>query len=151
MEKVTILKNNMKNLKETINNGLRMYFFVMGNLSGRQQGIQAGHAAIEYQLKYGDTEQYKDFANNHKTFILLDGGGSNDMIEREKELEAYGIKFASFQEPDLNNSISAIAFIVPEDIYGRVTTTTPNIFDLINPDINTQFSMYLKGFRLASN
>jgi len=131
-------------------NGLRMYFFVMYNLSGIQKGIQAGHAAIEYYLKYGNITKYQEFAKHHKTFILLDGGGSNDMIIREAELKNFGVDYATFYEPDLNNSLSAIAFIVPEDIYGK-DFSTPNIFDFINPDINTQFASYLKGCRLASN
>ena len=129
-----------------------MYFFVMYSLSGIQKGIQSGHAAIEYQLKHGKTKQYKEFANHHKTFILLDGGGSNDMIQREEELEYFGIKFASFQEPDLNNSISAIAFIVPNTIYGitkEYIEEQQRDNDPISKDI--EFAIYLKSFRLASN
>lgn len=133
-------------------NGLRMYFFVMYNLSGIQKGIQAGHAAIEYQLKHGKRKQYKDFANHHKTFIVLDGGGSNDMIEREKELESFGVPFASFQEPDLNNSISAIAFIVPEMVFSISKDDIE--FAETNPKYMTmhmEYAKYLKSFRLASN
>jgi hypothetical protein len=126
--------------------GLRMYFFVMGNLSGRQQGIQAGHAAIEYQLKHGNTKQYKDFARNHKTFIVLDGGGSNDMLVRELELGCFNIKYASFLEPDLNNSMSAIAFIVPEHIYSK---DIKELDDVHTYDVD--YARYLKSFRLASN
>jgi hypothetical protein len=130
----------------TDGNGLRMYFFVMYNLSGIQKGIQAGHAAIEYQLKHGKTKQYKDFAMNHKTFIVLDGGGSNDMLARELELESLKIKFASFIEPDLNNSVSAIAFIVPEHIYSK---DVKGLEDVHTYDVD--YARYLKSFRLASN
>jgi hypothetical protein len=124
--------------------GLRMYFFVMGNISGRQQGIQAGHAAVEYGLQYGNTKQYKDFAKYNKTFIVLDGGGSGDMLNREQELENYSVKFASFLEPDLNDSISAIAFIVPESIYNFEAPVDAHTE-------KAEFSGYLKSFRLASN
>lgn len=109
----------LKNIKiDSPQTGLRMYFFVMYNLSGIQKGIQAGHAALEYARSYRDDPQFKDFTENHKTFILLDGGGSNDMLVREKELNAFGIKYASFNEPDLNGSMSAIAFVMPESVYG---------------------------------
>jgi hypothetical protein len=130
--------------------GLRMYFFVMYNLSGIQKGIQAGHAAVEYGLKYGDTSLYKDFANHHKTFILLDGGGSNDMIEREHELLNFGIKFAAFKEPDLNYSTSAIAFIVPEEIYGIDSKELKECVGIFFPS-SLEYARYLKSFRLASN
>ena len=129
-------------------NELRMYFFVMYNLSGIQKGIQAGHAAVEYSLKYGKTKHYKEFAKYHKTFILLDGGGSQDMISRMEELEDFGVNYASFYEPDLNNSLSAIAFIVSEHIYGMDIKA---MGDLLFVTRDEEYARYLKSFRLASN
>jgi hypothetical protein len=129
-------------------NELRMYFFVMYNLSGIQKGIQAGHAAIEYELKHGNKKVYKDFATHHKTFILLDGGGSRDMESRMAELEYFKVDHAPFYEPDLNDSLSAIAFIVPESIYGMDIKA---IGDLTFVTRNEEFARYLKSFKLASN
>jgi hypothetical protein len=131
-----------------------MYFFVMYNLSGIQKGIQAGHAAVEYSRyamdRVGGYEQYAEFADNHKTFILLDGGSSNDMQYRLLELDDLEIPNAVFHEPDLNNSLSAIAFILPEDVYG---------IDLNNPGVEGDedyarryaIKSYISKFRLASN
>ena len=130
-----------------------MYFFVMYNLSGIQKGIQAGHAVVEYSRladKYRDYYAYFDFADNHKTFILLDGGGSVDMQSRLLELDDLSIPNATFYEPDLNNSLSAIAFILPEEIYG---------IDLADPGIEGdeeyarryRIKQYISRFRLASN
>ena len=133
---------------------MRMYFFVMYNLSGIQKGIQAGHAAVEYSRyamdRVGGYEQYAEFADNHKTFILLDGGSSNDMQYRLLELDDLEIPNAVFHEPDLNNSLSAIAFILPEDVYG---------IDLNNPGVEGDedyarryaIKSYISKFRLASN
>ena len=113
-----------------------MYFFVMGNLSGRQQGIQAGHAALEYVDKYPDSIT-RDFIKNHKTFIVLDGGPSGAMLDHMNELEDLKIDYAEFREPDLNNSVSAIAFLVSEADYD-------------DEDIN-EVKQYIKRFKLASN
>jgi hypothetical protein len=127
--------------------GLRMYFFVMYNLSGIQKGIQAGHAALEFYREHGNIPEYQEFIDKHKTFILLDGGGSTDMMQRMRELDEFGVDYSTFVEPDLNYSLSAIAFIVPEEIYGKE-------FDPANPicrSINDMFAIYLKKFRLASN
>lgn len=129
-------------------NELRMYFFVMRQLNGLNKGIQAGHAAVEYSLKYGETEHYKEFAKYHKTFILLDGGGSQDMISRMEELEHFGVEYAPFYEPDLNNSLSAIAFIVSENIYGMDIKA---MGDLLFVTRDEEYARYLKSFRLASN
>ncbi len=143
------------------NNGWRMYFFVLYNISGRQQGIQAGHAALEYARTFGDTPEYQDFIKNHKTWIVLSGGGSNDILQREIELEEHGIKFESFQEPDLNDSVSAIAFLVPEEIYGLSDQDIEDAnyayrVELGDEEARKNYSnaitaTYLRGFRLASN
>ena len=97
---------------------MRMYFFTMYNLSGIQKGIQAGHAALEYVLEHGNKDdELRDFIEQHKTFIILNGGGSITMQDRVDELRTLGIRYSTFQEPSLNNSLSAIAFLVDEDDY----------------------------------
>lgn len=124
---------------------MRMYFFVMYNLSGIQKGIQAGHAALEYILKYGlDVDpRVLPFIRDHKTFIILDGGSSRNMLDRMLELDELGLPYAEFREPDLNDSVSAIAFIVGEDDYApsdnEVIYQTNEVYE------------YLRKFRLASN
>ena len=128
----------------------RMYFFVMRQLNGLNKGIQAGHAAVEYGLKYGNKKTYKNFAKHHKTFILLDGGGSEQMKTRMEELESFGIDYAPFYEPDLNNSLSAIAFILPEDIYGIDLNQAVEDYD-DQYDHHYDIKAYISKFRLASN
>jgi len=157
-----IIKKDMKKIPEKGQEGLRMYFFVMYNLSGIQKGIQAGHAALEYaraieQNKFSAKykREYHRFVDDHKTFILLCGGGSQDMIDREKELDMFGIPFVSFKEPDLNNSISAIAFIVPEEVYGfdeddYLKRVSVNIQSWEEEE-KYRCYQWLKSFRLASN
>ena len=120
----------------------------MYNLSGIQKGIQFAHAALEYAKNHGDDTVFQEFINYHKTIVILDGGGSNDMIERLSELKALGISTAKFYEPDLNDSLSAIVFIIPESVYS---------IDMKNPDwavvddYDYSVKDYLSKFRLASN
>jgi hypothetical protein len=101
----------------------RMYFLVMYNLSGIQKGIQSGHAITEYALKYFDNLDFQDWANDNKTFIVLDGGTSNTGVnygsmERNQQLLLLNnINHAIFREPDLNDATSAIAFLVDERAY----------------------------------
>lgn len=114
---------------------LRMYFFVMGNIGTIDKGIQAGHCAQEYSNKFGKTKLYKDWFTNYKTFILLNGGVSNDGIVHgdkniyieesrlgtmelyEKYLIDNEIPFASFREPNLNDSLSSLCFICDEKVF----------------------------------
>ena len=116
----------------------RMYFLVPYNISPIQQAIQAGHAALEYARKYSDDEDFIDFADNHKTWIILNGGTTNDtqipetgyykgsmdnyfgelcswMVEHPKDI----IKFSYFYEPDLNDALTAICLIVDERVFNR--------------------------------
>jgi len=121
---------------------LRMYGIVPYNISPIQQGIQFGHAVVEYgqKMKYlGEhnqslNTQYNDWADNWKTFIILNGGTSNHSINRYHQtdepfvgsmesnlvlLEQNNVDIATFYEPDLNDMLSAIVFIVDERVFNR--------------------------------
>ena len=119
----------------------RMYFFVPYNISPIQQAIQAGHAAVEYARLFGHGWLFKDFAENWKTWIVLNGGTTNNSIDPEtghfsgtlnqlrneiiqfnfehrqdNNLDAT-IDYADFYEPDLNDAMTAICFIVDERVF----------------------------------
>jgi putative transposase len=71
------------------NRTYRMYGLVPYNISPIQQGIQFGHAVVEYGLKYSDTPEYQQWAKYDKTFIILNGGTTNDNSERLGSLNRY--------------------------------------------------------------
>ena len=110
------------------NDKWRMYFLVPYNISSIQSGIQAGHAAIEYSLDFFYDIEYQQWAKDNKTFIILNGGTSNNgdewdlgsMEQHEQALIDAGVKFAKFHEPDLNFMLSAIVFLVPEQVYKKI-------------------------------
>lgn len=106
----------------------RMYFFVPYNLSPIQQAIQAGHAALEYAHKFGTTEVFRDFINNWKTWIILNGGTTNSKRDfrgiPEGTLNQIGdallensIDFSYFEEPDLNDALTAVCFLADERVF----------------------------------
>lgn len=121
---------------------LRMYGFVPYNISEIQKGIQFGHTVVEYGLENSQTKEYLDWAKYNKTFIILNGGTSNHSIDRYREdavregwredvdyigsmetikktLEENFVKIATFYEPDLNDMLSGICFIVDERVFNR--------------------------------
>ena len=109
---------------------LRMYFFVNYQLTGIQTGIQAGHAALEYADMYGSDEEYIKFVREWKTWIILDGGTTNERRDFEgivmgslnqiaDDLLKNDIKFSYFQEPDLNDALTALCFICDEKVFDR--------------------------------
>jgi len=112
------------------------------NISPIQQAIQFGHAVVEYgqNVKSYDVinnielKKYNDWADSWKTFIILNGGTSNHSINRYHQsdepfvgtmesnlvlLEQNDIELATFYEPDLNDMLSAIVFIVDERVFNR--------------------------------
>jgi hypothetical protein len=113
---------------------LRMYGLTPYQLSGIQIGIQFGHAVVEYGQKFKNDNTYNDWADNWKTFIILNGGTSNHSINRYHQsdepfigtmesnlitLEQNNIEVATFYEPDLNDMLSAVVFIVDERVFNR--------------------------------
>ena len=91
-----------------------MYVFVPYNLSPIQQGIQAAHAIAEYSL-LATEGKYIDWAVNHKTIIILNAGttGVNSTMSVHKDnLDKLGTLYSEFNEPDLNDALTAIAFVV---------------------------------------
>ena len=107
---------------------LRMYFFTIYQLTGIQKGIQCGHAALEYVEMYGERAQYKEFIKKHKTWIVLNGGVTqNNLMPEEGSinfistlLHQQGIEYASFREPDLNNAMTAVCFLVDERVFNKI-------------------------------
>jgi hypothetical protein len=111
---------------------LRMYFFVPYNISPIQQAIQAGHAALEYAYTYGGNKQFKQFVLHHKTWVILNGGTTNNRYELGTgipigslnkivgQLQENAIKYGYFQEPDLNDALTAVCFICDERVWNRV-------------------------------
>lgn len=99
-----------------------MYVLVNNSLSTISKGIQAVHAVVEYGQKYSTLDEYKNWAKKDKTVIILDGGISNKnkkvgMKEIVLKLKNLKVNFSEFREPDINNCLTAIAFIVDERVY----------------------------------
>lgn len=117
---------------------LRMYGLVNYNISPIQQGIQFGHAVVEYgqKMKYlGEHKQslntqYNDWADNYKTFIILNGGTTNNKIKdgvylgslnnHKETLDKIGIFNDVFNEPDLGDQLTSVVFIVDERVFNKV-------------------------------
>jgi len=78
-------------------------------------------------------KNYDEWADKWKTFIILNGGTSNHsknryiqnedflgtMEDHLKKLNEIGIETAEFYEPDLNDMLSAIVFIVDERVFNK--------------------------------
>ena len=97
--------------------GYRMYGIVPFNISEIQKGIQFGHGVVEYAQKYFKDEDYQEWAKNHKTFIILNGGTSTTMRQHCIKLNEERIKNTYFLEPDLNEMMLAVVFLVSSHVF----------------------------------
>jgi hypothetical protein len=120
---------------------LRMYGLVPYNISPIQQAIQFGHAVVEYgqtvkkpqaltKMSLHAPTIYDEWANNWKTFIILNGGTTNNTLTADGQpfgtlnqhlirLRSMNIDLSIFNEPDLGNQLTSIVFIVDERVFNK--------------------------------
>lgn len=110
---------------------LRAYYFVPYNISQMQMGIQAGHSGWRYARKFFETNpETWEFVDNHETTIILDGGTTNSRRDLEgialgtlnqigDALAENDIPFSFFEEPDLNDALTALCFIADERVFDK--------------------------------
>ena len=115
------------------NRTYRMHGLVPYNISPIQQGIQFGHAVVEYGLEYSETPEYQKWAREDKTFIILNGGTTNtsynidngnhigSLNNHRQLLHDEGVQFCSFFEPDLGDQLTAVVFLVDDRVFDKVT------------------------------
>lgn len=108
---------------------MRAYFFTNYYMSSIQKGIQSLHCVADMFSYYEHNDsspskydQLLDWANYHKTAILLNGGNSKDLKEMYDKLHfaakhtyPYG-KFCE-DEQSLNNAVTCVGILVPEKVY----------------------------------
>lgn len=102
----------------------RVVCFNLYQLSSIQQGIQAGHAAVDLVRKYTtglsweqtleQRKQVAHWADNDKTLIVLNGGTSKMLAKIIRSIPKQ-LPFAIFKEPDLYNKVTSVAVLIPED------------------------------------
>lgn len=104
---------------------MRCYHFSNMYLSSIQQGIQSAHAQMELFIKYKNKTPEKDilfdWAENHKTMIVLNGGYLSTMVEAVHFFNTpkNPYPFSTFYESEdaLGGILTNIAIILPEKIY----------------------------------
>lgn len=111
----------------------RMYGLVPYNISPIQQGIQFGHGVVEYLMNNFNKPETQYWANDDKTFIILNGGTTNNfegelgtLNKHLLTLKEKGILVSTFSEPDLGNQLTSINFLVDERVWD--TEKFPDFF-----------------------
>lgn len=104
---------------------MRGYFFCNMYLSSIQNGVQSAHVIHEMFLKYPAgglfADQLWEWAEDHKTMIVLDGGFAENLrnIERLFNKQPNNYPCAAFEEEyaALEGSITSVGIILPQRVY----------------------------------
>lgn len=106
---------------------MRLYSFVNYYLSPIQHGIQTAHCVSElswmYKFNTKQAKAYYDWAKNHKTVVVLNGGNSLALDTTYWRLSAFSeqlkLPVTRFYEDEqsLNRALTAVAIILPENLY----------------------------------
>jgi hypothetical protein len=153
---------------------MRFYSFTNMYLPGIHAGIQTAHAvhAMESQYRhlveeaneedpYTDNllmqySTYQSWADDHKTIIVKNGGTQSQLLNLYDDLEELGNELClptilwREDEDSLNNAITAVGIVVPEDIY--TFETPPSMIDWypINEPLEMKLKKLLDSKRFAS-
>lgn len=117
---------------------LRAYFFQNMYLQGIHAGIQSQHTTAEMFIKYTHALMWEpdkqeigqacenmlyDWAENHKTTIILNGGGQGSLIDLHEFLcsPINSYPWACFYESEdaLNGCMTNVGIILPDKIFNR--------------------------------
>jgi hypothetical protein len=136
------------------NRTYRMYGLVPYNISPIQQGIQFGHAVVEYGISHGRSIEYNAWSRKDKTFIILNGGTTNTTNANYGTLNTYddilginGVRRAKFYEPDLGDQLTAIVFLVDDRVFDRVSWPDydgPFYADMKTPEATAHYEWKMK-------
>lgn len=90
----------------------KLYVLISNELDPIYGCVQGGHAVAQYLLDHKDNGSWKN-----EYLIYLDCENINEWSEL---LKFSNLKFSVFREPDLNNSITAIAVEGGDKLFKRL-------------------------------
>ena len=83
----------------------KLYVLIREDLTPPQQAVQAGHAVAEYLLRV------PGYTWTNGTLVYLGVQDKERLRRWGRRLEIKGIPFAVFKEPDLGNTMTALAAV----------------------------------------
>jgi peptidyl-tRNA hydrolase len=87
----------------------RLYVLCRRDLPAAQQTVQACHAIAHFVLGHAGDEDVREWADAHRTIVVLGVDGERDLRAWRAELSARGVPCESFAEPDLGGETTSLA------------------------------------------
>lgn len=138
-------------MENTVEPTYRFYGFGNYYLSSLQQGLQAGHTVAELFVQHDkSSEKYNyvdNWARNHKTMVLLNGGNSlflKELFTLFQNWETLGMPYpyACFHEDEqsLNGALTYVGIVLPNEIYDLAYQVRSGLVS--QDDFSTQHSLW---------
>lgn len=111
---------------------MRAYFLCNMYLSPIQCGIQSAHVVGEMTARYclGDfitdqSEMFIEWAAEHKTMVLLNGGYQKELEEfydflRKAKDNPFPFEMFREEQDALNGAMTSVGIILPEQVYAAI-------------------------------
>lgn len=93
----------------------KLYILIDKTLKPVYGCVQGGHAVAQWMLEHPSSTQWR---NEYLIYL------SADINKWIRKLDAYGINFTEFREPDLNNRTTALAIFGHDELFKRLKTVT---------------------------
>lgn len=136
---------------------MRLYTFVNMYLSPIQHGIQTAHIVSDLFIKYASNDIYLDnarenlydWAENHKTIIVKNGGFASNLINIYDQISNQNLyPCAIFREgsDELNSTVTAVGIVLPERVYSLSIEVGE---DATNKSFDLHIANIISQYRLA--
>lgn len=99
-------KSHLRAITKTMNKD-KLYLITRDDLVPGSQAVQAMHAARQFQAEHSEIEQRWFNSSNHLCFLSVPS--VQDLEKLVRKAERRGVLYSTFQEPDLENQMTAIA------------------------------------------
>lgn len=108
---MSVKPNYVPNSVPVDENDMRMYVLInREKLTIVQAGVQAAHAIAEYATLHGQDDSFREWSTKHKTLIFLEASEFDMRAHKFYYEHHLDKKTADFIEPDMNDTLTAIAF-----------------------------------------
>ena len=87
----------------------RLFIIVRRDLSCGQRAVQSCHALAELMRKHGDDPQVREWADRHKTLVILGVRDRREVLRWRRRLGDARVACEAFSEPDMSDEETALA------------------------------------------
>lgn len=106
-------------------NNQKLVLVTRDDLTPGQRAAQILHAGIDFAFEHPD--RAGPWHKNSNYVVLLSVQNEKELIDLIEKCELNNLKYSTFQEPDLGNTVTAIA-IEPSPITQKLVSNLPLLF-----------------------